>query len=223
MKDLQTGSIWSHLEGVGLRGPLTGTRMEIVPLVHATWEQWRSLHPDTLVLSEDTRWKRNYRSRRIGRSGLGGAFVRSLENWDGRLPEATLVLGVEADGIYVAYVLDVLKAHDSVVNDRVAGQDIVVWHTADASSASAYSRLVDGQVLDFRVSEGGDFIDATTGSTWNLQGLATGGRPAGTRLRFITSFITEWYGWAAHHPETEIYDYDMAMELIGPGNTAPGR
>ena len=101
MKDLQTGSIWSHLEGVGLRGPLTGTRMEIVPLVHATWEQWRSLHPDTLVLSEDTRWKRNYRSRQIGRSGLGGAFVRSLENWDGRLPEATLVLGVEADGIYV--------------------------------------------------------------------------------------------------------------------------
>ena len=54
MRDRQTSTVWSHLEGVALRGPLAGSRMELIPLVHATWEQWRGLHPDTLVLSEDT-------------------------------------------------------------------------------------------------------------------------------------------------------------------------
>ena len=54
MKDQQTESVWSHLEGRALRGPLAGARMELLPLVHATWDEWRRLHPDTLVLSENT-------------------------------------------------------------------------------------------------------------------------------------------------------------------------
>ncbi len=34
------------------------------------------------------------------------------------------------------------------------------------------------------------------------------GELAGLQLTFVTSFFTEWYGWAAFHPETAIYDPD---------------
>ncbi len=57
MSDRETGSLWSHPGGDALDGPLNGSEMEIIPVVQTTWEQWRSLHPDTLVLSDDTPYK----------------------------------------------------------------------------------------------------------------------------------------------------------------------
>lgn len=221
MRDRQTSTVWSHLEGIALRGPLAGSRMELFPLVHATWEQWRGLHPDTLVLSEDTPWQGSYRESRIGRPGLSNTFIRSLLNWDSRLPEETLVLGVEVDGTQVAYPLKLLAAMGTVVNDEVAGLPVVAWYSPEAVSAAAYSRVVDGEAIEFLPLPPDHFQDTKTGSTWDLQGLAVAGPLAGNQLRFVPSFITEWYGWAAFHPDTTVYNYEQAKRLIGTGRSEP--
>ena len=223
MKDDITGSVWSHLDGVALRGLAEGTRMEFLPLLHATWEEWLSLHPDTLVLSEDTLWKGRYRDRRIGGGGLGRSFVESLTHWDSRLPQATLVLGAESHGLHRAYPLKVLDAHGGVVNDDIGGAPVVAWYSEEAVSAMAFSRAVGSKTLEFRSLGGGEFQDDETGSVWDLQGLAVSGPLAGSRLSYVVSFITEWYGWAAFHPKTEIYDYALAEEIIGRGSESPPR
>ena len=49
MADRQTGSIWSHLDGLAMQGSLQGTEMEIIPLLHTTWEEWVELNPDTWI------------------------------------------------------------------------------------------------------------------------------------------------------------------------------
>ena len=68
---------------------------------------------------------------------------------------------------------------------------------------------VDGRVLDFeRAGEAGSIVDVQTGSRWSSAGLALEGELAGVQLTFVTSFLTEWYGWAAFHPDTVIYDPD---------------
>jgi hypothetical protein len=59
-------------------------------------------------------------------------------------------------------------------------------------------------VLEFERREGAIF-DAQTDSRWNSSGLAVAGELAGVQLSFVTSFFTEWYGWAAFHPDTTIY------------------
>ncbi len=223
MKDLQTQTVWTHIGGEALRGPLSGARLEMVPLMHVTWDEWARLHPDTLVLSDDTRWKQAYRFRDIGRPGLGRSFVDSLLHWDDRLPESTLVLGVELAGAFVAYPLDVLNAFESVINVEIAGRPVVVWYSEEALSAAAYSRVVDGKTLEFAPLPGNRFSDTPTKSTWNLQGLAVSGPLEGTQLEYVPSFTTEWYGWAAFHPETIIHDYDLARVVIGSGSESPGR
>ena len=52
----------------------------------------------------------------------------------------------------------------------------------------------------------GAIRDLQTGSLWSADGLALEGDLAGVQLAFVTSFFTEWYGWAAFHPDTLIYE-----------------
>jgi hypothetical protein len=220
MKDDAEGSIWGHLDGLALQGPRTGDRMDLLPLMLTTWEKWRELHPETVVLSEETQWKGVYMESRVGRPGLSPIFVASVVNWDSRLPEETLVLGVEVEGTAVAYPLKLLDATGSVVNAESGRQPYVVLHDPAGQTALAFSRVVDGETLEF-TSSGGLFTDAATGSSWDVSGRAVAGPLAGTQLDYVPSFVTEWYGWSGYHPETGVHDYDLALDLIGPGKRQP--
>jgi len=48
--------------------------------------------------------------------------------------------------------------------------------------------------------------DRGTNSLWDLSGKAVEGPLAGTSLTYVSSFISEWYGWSAYHPEATIYE-----------------
>ena len=50
MVDIQTDTLWSHLEGVGIGGPLDGVRLAQLPLETTTWGDWLAANPDTEVL-----------------------------------------------------------------------------------------------------------------------------------------------------------------------------
>lgn len=50
MFDQATGSYWSQLLGQAICGPLTGTRLELIPSTVTTWSVWRSAHEETMVL-----------------------------------------------------------------------------------------------------------------------------------------------------------------------------
>ena len=50
MVDVQTDTLWSHLEGVGIGGPLDGVELSQLPLETSTWADWVAANPDTVVL-----------------------------------------------------------------------------------------------------------------------------------------------------------------------------
>jgi hypothetical protein len=52
MMDEETRTLWSHVSGQAMDGQLTGRRLESVPSVQTTWEQWVAAHPDTRVLGK---------------------------------------------------------------------------------------------------------------------------------------------------------------------------
>ena len=73
-----------------------------------------------------------------------------------------------------------------------------------APSLAYHRALSDGRVLRFERRDGA-IHDVETGTRWSPSGLGLAGELAGVQLTFVTSFFTEWYGWAAFHPETGIY------------------
>ena len=123
---------------------------------------------------------------------------------DERLQAEELVLGVMVADSYVAYQLSALKETDGVVNDRIGEVPIVVFYDAKTNSAIAFSRLVDGQEAQFEVVSDDPFRarDSVSDTTWDITGRGVTGPKEGSTLDFVTSFVSEWYGWAAYHPTT---------------------
>lgn len=204
MSDRQTGSIWSHFEGAAISGTLAGARLDFVPMAQTTWGEWQTLFPQTVVLDIHTGFEPYYRmGSEVGRAGLGPEFQRTILNWDDRLPENELVLGTTVGDEFRAYVLGDFGDGIGALEDTLGGQPIVVFYNSRSSYAAAYFRGVGNQTLTF--SADGETIGDAAGNPWGLDGKCRSGGCVGQSLSFVTSFVTEWYGWAAYHPQTSIY------------------
>lgn len=206
MVDRQTNSVWTHLDGEAIDGTMQGSKMEIVFLVHTTWKEWQRLHPDTLVLSDDTPFRSRYREVKIGQPN--GRASQALLYGDDRLKAEELVLGVRAGDTYAAYPLVELNETNGVVEDILGDTPIVVFYDAVAVSAIAFSSLVEGRRALFENVGDGTFLarDSITGTTWDFTGQGVAGTLKGASLKFVASYLSEWYGWSAYHPSTSVYE-----------------
>ena len=213
MRDRQTGTIWAHLDGKAVQGPLGEERLRIVPLPQMTWGEWKAEYPETLVADPNTPFQDRYTPTvRIGVEG----FDESLYG-DDRLPSNTLVVGVEVDDNFAGFPVDLVHAEGGSINTEVGGQPVVVLYDAESRTGIAYLRMVNDQNLVFtsdEVTEGAmRIVDRQTGSIWNIHGKAIGGPLAGTNLTFVPSLISEWYGWSGYHPDTELYS--VGVDSLG--------
>ena len=144
MIDRQTDTVWTHLEGKAIRGPLAGKRMATIIAPHVTWAEWKTAHPTTVVLSPDTPLKDRYRSVRIG------VFNRREATFgDDRLDANALVVGVEVAEQFKGYPLEQIDLAGGVVNDTLASQPILVIYDAAAQTGLAFSRDINGELLEF--------------------------------------------------------------------------
>ena len=81
VRDLQTGSIWTHYDGAGLQSSLAGKgiRLPILPMVQTTWAEWLRHYPDGVVLDWYPEFADRYRgSVRHGYPGPGPDFARTV-------------------------------------------------------------------------------------------------------------------------------------------------
>ena len=142
------------------------------------------------------------------RGGSAGVLGEAAE--DGRLDRKEFVVGVEVGGHSKAYPFEVL-ADQPVVNDSIAGKDILVYMDKDTYTALAYERTVEGQTLSFRsLPEGAGaqavLVDNETGSRWMaLTGRAIEGPLTGKSLTRALSHLSFWFAWKDWNPETLVY------------------
>ena len=220
MYDRQTQSLWTHFDGLAVIGELIGTQLDFWPMAIVSWAAWRDAHPDGLVLTQETGHHRSYgRNPYVGYETSSGLLSPSFQSTDidERLPAKERVVGIRSAGEAVA----VRHAHledSGVVDVDLAGVPLVVWNLPGASSAldapelsngldvgssGVFERQLDGRLLSFTRS-GDGFLDAETGSTWNLFGQATAGELAGSRLRAREFVDTFWFAWGTFEPESSI-------------------
>jgi hypothetical protein len=216
MYDRQTKSWWQQFTGEAIVGELTGTNLVMLPSQLIAWSEFKANHPEGEVLSRDTGYSRSYGHNPYGGydSVLNDSPFLFDGTVDGRLPAVERVVAVQIGDQFVAYPFSSLSEL-LVVNDDVAGENVVVfWKSgtrttfgnsgADTGSTAVFRREVDGQILTFE-PEGENFEDVETGTRWNLFGQGIEGPHAGTQLEQVVSAEHFWFSWAVFRPETIIW------------------
>ncbi len=204
MFDRETGTLWSHLTGEALDGPLIGNQLKQVLSEQTTWGRWRLDHPQTRMLDVDPSDVRfdPYQTY----YGAPDPGVVGRKRADDRLPVKEKVIGVRLNGEVKAYSFKAL-ARDRVVNDTVGGAPLVVVFDGLTFSGAVYRSDPGGNLLTFVPGPIPlSMQDKETGSTWDgLSGKATAGTDAGIELEQVPITYSFWFGWVDFYPNTEVY------------------
>ena len=135
--DRETGSLWSQIMAKAINGPLKGKRLKQLPLSHTSWQDWKTKHPDSRVLSTNTGYKRDYSKSPYEGYEKSDQIFFPVASSDQRFHNKEWVLGVKIDGIYKAYPFSELEKADRPVKDTISGQRIEVIFDRENNTASA--------------------------------------------------------------------------------------
>ncbi|NDJ55380.1 MAG: DUF3179 domain-containing protein [Chloroflexi bacterium] len=226
MYDRTTESLWQQFTGEGIVGFHAGDQLDFVASSLVSFDSFREAHPEGEVLSRETGI---YPAGTYGVNPYVGYddlsnnqpfLFRNMGEIDTRLPAMLRVAGVNVDGASIAYPYDLL-AEELVIQDTFNGQNVVLFfafgtnsalgaqriaNAEDVGAATVFDPNLNGQTLTFSPGdEDGRFVDAETGTTWNLLGQAIEGELEGEQLERLLSTDHFWFSWAAFFPETDIY------------------
>lgn len=202
MYDRFTESYWSQALGMAVKGELTGYQLNLVPFDVITWGDWKTLHPDTLVLTTDTGYIRSYATDPYGNYYTEARIMFPVEHSDDRINPKEIILGFNQDGIYKAYKQNDVELN-IIINDSI-GKTPVMLVSLFSQNSRAFERTLDDQVLDFVHMEN-KIIDTQTNSEWNYDGLSISGISKGKQLERMAIEPGFWFEWVAFHPETLVY------------------
>ncbi len=135
MYDHQSESLWSQISMEAVTGPSLGQHLEPIFLEHTTWKAWYTHHPDTVVLSQQTGFSRDYHRDPYQHYALSDQVMFPLAKQDVRLSVKDWVLGVEIDGKSKAYPFSILEEINEAFSDSLNGTDYIVCWDSHARSA----------------------------------------------------------------------------------------
>jgi hypothetical protein len=211
MYDHQTDSLWSHLVGAAVSGPMKGQNLKPMQSMFTQWGTWKKLHANSKVMTS-------------GRSSFFGSLRDPYESYyrstdtgiiptrlsDQRIYPKEYVLALVLNNKAKAYLFSALSKQP-VVNDTFREVPLLVVFEPESATGQIFTRKVDGSTLSFKKAQpknrkGLVLEDDATGSLWEgLSGRALSGRLKGKRLETIPTTPSFWFGWVDHYPETEIF------------------
>jgi hypothetical protein len=146
MYDRQTESWWQQFGGTAVVGDLAGTRLERVPARIVAWREFRTQHPNTLVLSRDTGSERAYGANPYqGYDDVESPpFFPVANDNDKRLPPKERVVFVDRgnDAVVIPYSRLERKR---VVRVVVGGERLVVRIRPGIVSALDSAEIAEGR------------------------------------------------------------------------------
>jgi hypothetical protein len=223
MYDRQTRTLWNQLTGEPVLGDLVDEdlQLDILPVVITSWEDWKTQHPDTIVVALETGFDRTY----IPGAAYGDYFSAEgtmFPVWQRShlLDDKDQVYALRVEGTPKAYPLEALLL-EQVVNDTVGETNLVLVAqrdliTVDGQSMRAGSVTYDAgaevraYARDDEIFTSGAQVDSlrdAEGRLWSVTEEALIG-PDGQTLARLGGHQAYWFGWYAFFPNTLVYGID---------------
>ena len=130
MVDRQTSSYWWQVPGRSIVGTLSGAELTVLPSTTTTWGRWRFDNPETVIITRDLGFRRDYTrdpfagyAERLNSGGSTPFPVDEAALADDRLPPASQVIAIEANGEAVVVPIELLSGEFEV---EVGGDQFLV-------------------------------------------------------------------------------------------------
>ncbi len=202
MYDQQTQSLWNTIKGEPVLGPLAGKGIALDhrSVVTTTWGKWKSLHPNTKVLSLDTGHQRDYDEGVAYHAYFAtDELMFHTPFQDSRLDNKREVLALRFKGQAgksVAIDTEYLK-RNPVYKNTLGNQKYVV--ITDETGAN---RVYDPAGISFEKLNAKGVVDAT-GTIWKItESQLT--HPNGSVAKRLPYHRAFWFGWHATFPNTTL-------------------
>ncbi len=190
MFDRETHSLWNQFTGKPVVGPMveTGITLRQRPVVITTWDDWKTAHPETRVLSLNTGHRRNYGSGVVYSSYFNSPELMFPAQVDQTTyAQKDYVYTIRDFGAARAWPLEAFT-RKTVINDAISGKPLVLIGDARTRSVRAYER----GALTFEASAGGLLADDATRWRVSEEALVS---DSGARLPRVAGHIAYWFAW----------------------------
>ncbi|HIO91301.1 MAG TPA: DUF3179 domain-containing protein [Leucothrix mucor] len=130
--DRQTQSLWSQILSKAISGKQKGTKLKIIHSSHTSWIQWKKRHPNTLVLSTDTGYQRNYDRSPYGDYDNNQAIYFPLAAKSKRYHPKERVIGITINGNHKAYPFaELSRSRSNTLSDTFTGRTLRIDFDSD--------------------------------------------------------------------------------------------
>jgi len=205
--DRNTDSNWSQLRLECVNGVLINDKPKLYDVVETDWKTWKTLYPNTLVLSTQTGFSRSYGNSPYGDySTNNNRFIFRPAITNPALPNKDRVYCIIDDDKSKVYEFSSFE-RGKVIKDTFNGKNYLIVGNESIINAFELSSENLNVNFDYELnsSEGTIFKD-DSGNAWSVFGEAISGPLTGASLgNNIMSVISYWFAIAAFYPNPEIY------------------
>ncbi len=202
MYDKATQSLWNSTWGRPSIGPLVGAgiELELGYIVTTTWKAWKQRHPETLVLSLNTGYQRNYDEGVAYQNYFSTQdLMFTVPELDTRLQNKDEVLALRFSDTAETLAIDAyfLNRHN-IYYDQVGSNKLVIL--TDSSGANRVYRAGESLLVSY---DGGLRATDDAGQVWRVEESALISTE-GVRLSRLPARRAFWFGWYAAYNDTRL-------------------
>ncbi|MHA2140858.1 MAG: DUF3179 domain-containing protein [Candidatus Thorarchaeota archaeon] len=203
MYDRATDSYWPQILSQAIKLPSRGLGLQRIQMFFTTWERWKAVFPNTLVLTTDTGYFRDYERDPYGSYenpnsyyNDGGPFFPVMYE-DNSLDDKEVVVGVDVNGSRIAIQKEYMK-QEKVYNFELGDDKYVAFYDHYLDVVRTFMSNVDGQEFTYRYADGKVFDDQTD-TEWRFDGTSSLGT-----LIHVSNMDVMWFAWTAYFPDTAL-------------------
>ncbi|MDH4020060.1 MAG: DUF3179 domain-containing protein [Xanthomonadales bacterium] len=207
--DRERVNYWSQMLEQAVVGTDVTRIPDRLPVVETSWATWKTMYPETKLLTRDTGFSRDYDDYPYGDYLETERLIFPVNNSnDFRLWKKTRVLGINVGDSSKVYPINVFSNAVEVINDTTGDMQTVVAGSSDLNFGVVYNRqLEDCTVLEFEAVQNRlpIVMRDNEGNEWDAFGVAVNGDRAGQHLEKTNSYIAYWFAWTAFFPGADIH------------------
>lgn len=202
MQDLETGSLWSQINGECISGILEGKKLSPLPALHTRYSEFKELYPEGLLLEKPEKGESgsSYDSYFADPDKLG-IFGRpdNFQKLDGK----DKVFGLRPGEHQIAVSEDYLIQNGFAVFSQ-SEPPVIVTYDVDSKTVAAFALRDHSQtdLENIRIEDNTLFLSGDKAAWDSRTGMVKSGDA--DSLDPIPAISAYWFAWISFFPDTEL-------------------